>query len=39
MAVMISKDKTDLIVTCKCGCNDGVHFHIYKDDYEEYAYQ
>lgn len=28
MAVMISEDKKDLIVTCKCGCDEGVHLHI-----------
>lgn len=39
MAVMISKDKKDLIVTCECGCEDGVRINISKDDYDDYAYQ
>ena len=38
MAVMISKDKNDLIVTCKCGCNDGIHLHIENDE-DDYVYQ
>ena len=38
MAVMISKDKKDLVVTCKCGCGDGVHLQVHNDG-EDYAYQ
>lgn len=25
MSIMISKDKKELVVTCKCGCGDGFH--------------
>lgn len=39
MAVMISEDKKDLIVTCKCGCG-AVHLTIdHEDDEDDYAYQ
>ena len=37
---MISEDKKELIVTCKCGCDEGVHLTIsHKDDEDYYAYQ
>ena len=32
MAVMISEDKKDLIVTCKCGCKDAIHIKIDDED-------
>ena len=32
MAVMISEDKKDLIVTCKCGCQDAIHIKIDDED-------
>ena len=28
MAVMISQDKKDLIVSCKCGCDQGIYFRL-----------
>lgn len=28
MAVMISKDKKNLIINCKCGCEDTIHIRI-----------
>lgn len=28
MAVMISDDKKELIVTCKCGCQDTIHIKV-----------
>ena len=28
MAVMISDDKKELIVTCKCGCEDTIHIRV-----------
>ena len=28
MAVMISEDKKELIVTCKCGCQDTIHIKV-----------
>ena len=40
MAVMISGNKKDLFATCKCGCQEGVQFHIsHEDDEDSYAYQ
>ena len=38
MALMISKDRKHLVLTCKCSCGDGVHFQIWNDG-EDYAYQ
>ena len=32
MAVMISEDKKDLIVTCKCGCQDAIHLKVDDED-------
>lgn len=32
MTVMISEDKKDLIVTCKCGCQDAIHIKIDDED-------
>ena len=28
MSVMISEDKKELIVTCKCGCEDTIHIRV-----------
>ena len=40
MAVMISEDKKDLIVTCKCGCGEAAHLTISHEGEEDYyAYQ
>ena len=39
MSVMISEDKKNLIITCKCGCS-AVHLTInHEDDEDDYAYQ
>ena len=35
MSVMISEDKKELIVTCKCGCQDTIHIEV--DDKDKYA--
>lgn len=32
MSVMISDDKKELIVTCKCGCQDSVHIKVDDED-------
>lgn len=37
MAVLKSYDGKDLIVSCSCGCDNGVHLNIKKDD-GEYAW-
>ena len=37
MAVMISKDKKELIVACRCGCEDTVHIRIDDTDKDSYA--
>lgn len=32
MAVLKSKDGTELLVDCYCGCNDGIRFRVDKFD-------
>ena len=32
MAVMISENKKELIVTCKCGCQDTIHIKVDDED-------
>lgn len=32
MAVMISDDKKELIVTCGCGCEDTIHIRVDDED-------
>ena len=32
MSVMISEDKKELIVTCKCGCQDTIHIKVDDED-------
>ena len=32
MAIMISGDKKELIVTCKCGCQDTIHIKVDDED-------
>lgn len=32
MAVMISEDKKELIVACKCGCQDAIHIKVDDED-------
>lgn len=34
MSVMISGDKKELIVTCKCGCQDAIHIKVDDGDKE-----
>ena len=36
MSVMISEDKKDFIVDCKCGCCEGIRFRFDKDDEDWY---
>lgn len=31
MAILKSKDEKEMILTCDCGCDDGIHFQIDKD--------
>ena len=38
MAVMISDDKKELIVTCKCGCEDTIHIRVDDKDKESNYY-
>lgn len=35
MAVMKSKDGNDFVIDCNCGCNDGIRFKFYQDEYDE----
>ena len=37
MAVLKTEDGKELILTCRCGCDDGIHFKIDKD-FEDYMY-
>lgn len=37
MAVFKNCNNDELIISCKCGCDDGVHLSVTKDD-EEYAF-
>lgn len=37
MAVLFNKDRNELIVSCKCGCEDSVHMRIDTNDYDYYA--
>ena len=41
MSVMISDDKKEMIVTCKCGCQDTIHIKVddTDKDYDCYAIQ
>ena len=32
MAILISNNKKELIITCKCGCEEAIHFMIADDD-------
>ena len=34
MSVMVSEDKKELIVTCKCGCQDTIHIKVDDEDKE-----
>jgi len=38
MAVLLSKDKKELIVSCSCGCEDSFHLTINCDDDTDYAF-
>ena len=37
MAVFYNKDKTELVVTCKCSCGDAVHIVVDKEDNDYYC--
>lgn len=37
MAVFKSRDDKELIISCKCGCDEGIRFQIDKDDYDMYS--
>lgn len=34
MAIFLSKDKKELIVTCSCGCDNSFHLKIEGDDHD-----
>ena len=38
MSVLLSKNKKELIVSCNCGCNNGLHIKIEKEDPEYFCY-
>ena len=37
MAVFKSTDNGELIITCNCGCEEGIHLKIDKTDYDDFA--
>ena len=37
MSVFYNKDKTELIVACRCGCDDAAHIKIDKNDHDFYC--
>ena len=37
MAVMISNNKKEMVVTCECGCEDAIHIRVDDED-KEYDY-
>lgn len=39
MAVLKSKNNRELIISCRCGCDEGVHITISNDGDDYYAYQ
>ena len=38
MSVMISDDKKELIVTCKCSCQDAIHIKVDDEDKDADCY-
>ena len=39
MAIMISEDKKELVVNCKCGCDDTIHIKVDTDEeFDYYAF-
>jgi hypothetical protein len=36
MSVLMTKDKKEIIVTCKCGCMDAFHVKIYEEEDMDY---
>lgn len=38
MAVLTNKRKNEIVVTCSCGCKNGVHPEIRKDENETTAF-
>jgi hypothetical protein len=39
MAILMSKDDEEMIVSCNCGCDEGMRIRIDKDDEDDgYAY-
>jgi len=37
MSVLKSKDGKNLILNCKCGCDEAVRFQVDKEDYDMYV--
>ncbi len=38
MAVLMTKDKKELIITCKCGCENAYHLVIDPEDEDMYCF-
>lgn len=32
MSVLTNKDKNEIVITCSCGCKNGVHLEVRKSD-------
>ena len=39
MAILKTDNEKELVATCNCGCDEGIHIRIDSDDYDYYAYQ
>ena len=37
MGVLFNKDRSELVITCNCGCDEGVHIKIDHDDYDYFC--
>ena len=38
MSIMISNDKKELVVNCKCGCTNTIHIKVNDSDKDYYAF-
>ncbi len=39
MAVLTNFENDELVVSCSCGCNEGVHIKLdYNKDFDDYAF-
>ena len=38
MAALKNKDGTELYIDCNCGCNEGIRFKVFKDNFGYYCF-